>query len=70
MVTTLRLLRIKTGMTQQDFAKQHGLNVSVLSRLERGREYIPPTWRAVLTEVLGVSERDICDERGFPKLDS
>jgi hypothetical protein len=68
MLTALRVARQRTGMSLRDFAGKHSLNETRLCRVERGKEYVPPAWRPILTEALGMSEQDLVDERGFPKL--
>lgn len=67
-VTAMRIARVRTGLTLRQFARLHGLSEPRLCKVERGLEYVPPKWRPVLVKALGLTEQDLCDSRGFPKL--
>jgi len=69
MVTVIRIARIKTGMSLRDFAKVNGLSEVTLCKVERGKGYIPPSWRNILSEALNLPVEAICDEKGWPLLD-
>lgn len=71
MVTNLRLLRVKTGRTLRQVARELQIPEVGLSRVEKARAYIPPAWRERLAQALGVRVEDICDPAtGWPKLAS
>lgn len=68
-VTNIRVLRVRTGKTMREFAGENGLSEVMLSRIEKGRQYVPPKWRNVLAGALGVAVEDICDpETGWPRV--
>lgn len=67
-VTALRIARVRTGLNLRAFAREQGLPEARLCKVERGIEYVPPAWRPLLAKALGVTEQDLVDERGFPKL--
>jgi len=69
MVTNLRLLRVRKGLTLKDMAAQIGLNETWYCRMERGQNYIPPHLRQRLADFFGVPISEICDEvTGWPVL--
>lgn len=68
MLTVLRCERLKRGLTVKQFSERYNLSRTRLSRLETGREYIPPSWRTKLSDALGVPVESFCDEAGFPKV--
>lgn len=56
MVTNLRLLRVRKGLTLKDMAAQIGLNETWYCRMERGQNYIPPHLRQKLADFFGSEE--------------
>ena len=69
MVTNLRLLRVRKGLTVRKVATLLGFNESWLNRMERGQNYIPPHLRKKLADFFGVPISEICDEAtGWPIL--
>lgn len=69
MVTVLRLLRVKTGDTLRGFARRHGFNEILLTRIELGQSYVPPALRVPLATALGVEIQMILDPTtGWPVL--
>ncbi|GFN22440.1 helix-turn-helix domain-containing protein [Thermanaeromonas sp. C210] len=62
MVTNLRLLRVRKGLTLKYMAAQIGLNETWYCRMERGQNYIPPHYRKKTAEFFGVPVSEICDE--------
>ena len=69
MVTNLRLLRVRKGLTLKETAVQINLNETWYCRMERGQNYIPPHYRQKLADFFGVPVSEICDEvTGWPVL--
>jgi transcriptional regulator with XRE-family HTH domain len=69
LVTILRLLRVQTGETLRAFAKHHGFNEVLLTRIELGQSYVPPAIRVRLATSLGVAPEMILDPKtGWPAL--
>ncbi|MCG0277779.1 MAG: helix-turn-helix domain-containing protein [Thermanaeromonas sp.] len=69
MVTNLRLLRVRKGLTVRKVAAQLGVNETWYCRMERGQNYIPPHYRQKLAEFFGVPVSEICDPTtGWPVL--
>jgi transcriptional regulator with XRE-family HTH domain len=68
MITNIKIVRIQTGLTLRAFAAAHGLSESMLCRIERGTQYVPPGWRARLAEALGLSTDEVCDANGWPRI--
>jgi transcriptional regulator with XRE-family HTH domain len=69
MVTNLRLLRVRKGLTARKVAALLGFNESWYCRMERGQNSIPPHYRQKLAEFFGVPVSEICDETtGWPIL--
>ncbi len=69
MVTNLRLLRVRKGLTVRKVAAQLGVNETWYCRMERGQNYIPPHYRQKLAEFFGVPVSEICDKAtGWPVL--
>lgn len=69
MVTVVRLLRVQTDNTLRAFAKRHGFNEVLLTRIELGQSYVPPALRARLAAALGVEQQTILDPNtGWPIL--
>ena len=68
-VTNLRLLRVRKGLTLRDVSRELGIHDTWLCRIERGQNYIPYHWRHVLADFFGVPVSEICDpETGWPIL--
>lgn len=69
MVTNLRLLRVRKGLTLKETAAQINLNETWYCRMERGQSYIPPHLRQKLADYFNVPVSEICDEvTGWPIL--
>jgi transcriptional regulator with XRE-family HTH domain len=68
MLTIIKLARLKTGMSLRRFARIYGFPEAKLCQIERGRVYIPPSWRGKLAKVFGLTVEEICDENGWPRL--
>lgn len=69
MVTNMRVLRVKRGLTIRKLAKELGIHECWLNRMERGQNYIPPHLRQKLADFFGVPISEICDEvTGWPVL--
>ncbi len=58
-VSPLRQWRLKHDLTLDDLADLSGLDVSVLSRVERGLRHLPPLERVKLARRVGARVRDI-----------
>lgn len=69
MVTNMRILRVKRGLTIRKLAKELGIHECYLTRIERGQAYVPPALREKLVNFFGVDVSEICDpETGWPVL--
>lgn len=69
MVTRLKVLRAKTGLTLRQTAKEIGIHETFLCRIERGQSYLPPNLRERLAAFYGVKVETICNpQTGWPVL--
>lgn len=69
MITVIRLARLKKGKTNlRQFADGLGLSYCRLSRVELAQETIPKGWRGKLGKALGLTEKELVDERGLARL--
>ncbi|MDN5331413.1 MAG: helix-turn-helix protein [Tepidanaerobacteraceae bacterium] len=69
MVTNLRILRVKRGLTIRKLAKELEIHECWLNRMELGQSYIPPHLRQKIADFFGVQVSEICDEAtGWPIL--
>lgn len=55
----IRTLRTGRGMTLDDLSQRTGLDISTLSRIERGYRNVPEAKRAVMARALGVRIADL-----------
>ncbi|KXG76615.1 hypothetical protein AN618_15080 [Fervidicola ferrireducens] len=69
MVSNLRLLRTRKGLTIREVSKMLGIPETELCRIEKGQAYIPPKWRPKIADFFGVPISEICDiTTGWPVL--
>lgn len=69
MVTNLRILRTRKGLTIREVSQKLNIPETELCRIERGLAYVPPKWRGKLADFYGVPISEICDEAtGWPIL--
>ena len=66
-LTVIRLERLQLGSTLRAFAREWNRAEGTLSRIEFGRQYVPPAWRCRLATAFGLTETEICDEVGLPR---
>lgn len=69
MLTNLRLLRLKAGLTVRAAAKELGVHETWLSRIEKGRAVVPESWREKLAAYYKVPPEELYDPAtGWPVL--
>jgi transcriptional regulator with XRE-family HTH domain len=66
---SLRSLRIRAGLLQQDVARLLKVTKSTYCHVERGRQRVPPRWFPILSDTFGVPTEWLRSLKGFAPTD-